>query len=267
MAIRLLLLGAGLAALLATAGCGDPDTSPVEISAVGAAPRLLNPNLDRLDPASKALIHATAQGLVRFDAAGQIEPGLAQSWIVSNDGLRYTFRLRRTQWTGGGKVTAQQVVQRLIAATSPASRNPLKNLLGAIDEIEAMTDEVLEISLLTPRPNFLQMLAQPELAIIQGGRGSGPYHAVQGEGVLSLHLPDDEEETEPVAEEDRHDTAIRLRGERAGLAVARFTTRQADLVIGGTIGDLPIARAADLPRNALVFDPVAGLFGLSFASR
>lgn len=269
MAIRTIFLGAGLAGLLLVAGCGDTDTSPVEISAIGGTPRLANPNLERLDPPSEILIHATAQGLVRFDSAGQIEPGLAQSWIVSDDGLRYTFRLRRTVWPGGGKVTAQQVVQRLSAAASGASRNPLKPLLGAIDEIEAMTDEVLEISLVTPRPNFLQLLAQPEMAVILGGKGTGPYHAVKSGEMLSLHLPGEEEEEEGAAgeTEDNHDDAIRLRGEKAGLAVARFASGESDLVLGGTAGNLPVARAADLPGNALIFDPVAGLFGLSFGSR
>ncbi|MBA3678027.1 MAG: ABC transporter substrate-binding protein [Sphingosinicella sp.] len=269
MAIRTILLGAGLAGLLLAGGCGDPDTSPVEISAIGGTPRLANPNLERLDPPSEVLIHATAQGLVRFDSAGQIEPGLAQSWIVSDDGLRYTFRLRRMQWPGGGKITAEQVAQRLGAAASAASRNPLKPLLGTIDEIEAMTDEVLEISLVTPRPNFLQLLAQPEMAVIQGNKGTGPYHASPSGSMLSLHLPGEDEEVGGVAasEEDTHDTAIRLRGERAGLAVALFMNREADLVVGGTAGDLPIARAADLPRGSLIFDPVAGLFGLSFGSR
>jgi peptide/nickel transport system substrate-binding protein len=67
--------------------------------------------------------------------------------------------------------------------------------------------------------------------------------------------------------EDRHETAVQLRGERASLAVARFVREGADLVSGGTAGDLPIARAARLPRGALNFDPVAGLFGLSFQTR
>jgi peptide/nickel transport system substrate-binding protein len=34
--------------------------------------------------------------------------------------------------------------------------------------------------------------------------------------------------------------------------------------VGGTAGDLPLTRAADLANNRLVFDPVGGLFGLAF---
>ncbi len=42
-----------------------------------------------------------------------------------------------------------------------------------------MTDEVLEISLRGPRPNFLQLLAHPEMAIIQSGQGTGPYRLAE----------------------------------------------------------------------------------------
>ncbi|HEY0131996.1 MAG TPA: ABC transporter substrate-binding protein, partial [Allosphingosinicella sp.] len=165
-----------LAATLLLAGCGGEETGPISISAIGGQPRIANPSRDRLDPPSAILIEAAAQGLVRFDAGGEIEPALAQRWIVSDDGLRYTFRLGEASW-GGRRITAEQVVARLRAAVAPASRNPLKPVLGAVDEIVAMTDDVLEISLKSPRPNFLQLLAQPEMAIVRGSEGSGPYRA------------------------------------------------------------------------------------------
>src|SRR5687767_5165445 len=115
MIFRLSPLTACAALLTLLAGCGEPESGPIRISEIG--------------------------------------PALAQSWIVSDDGLRYTFRLRRTSWADGSRVTAGQVVARLRAALSRASRNPLKPSLGAISDIMAMTDEVLEISLTGPRPN------------------------------------------------------------------------------------------------------------------
>src|SRR5688572_7686746 len=169
-----------LVAALFLAGCEETESGPIAVSAIGGRPELVNPNLQPLDPPSAFLVEAVAQGLVRFDAAGEIEPALAQRWTVSNDGLHYVFRLERTRWPNGAPVTAEQVVQRLRAAGSGPSRNALKPILGAIDDIEPMIVEVLEISLRTPRPNFLQLLAQPEMAIIRGGQGSGPFlHARQ----------------------------------------------------------------------------------------
>ena len=261
------LVTIALGAAAALAGCGGAGTGPIQASAIGAPPQLLNPNLRNLDPPAAMLAEASAQGLVRFDAAGEIEPALAQSWIVSDDGLRYTFRIRRTQWADGSRVTAEQVAGRLRAAISRASRNPLKPVLGVVDEITAMTDEVLEISLKGPRPYLLQLLAQPEMTIALNGSGTGPYRR-EGieEGVLRLAVPRPEEEG---AEDDDRPRVpdILLRGDSAAFAVARFAAGEADYVSGGTIGNLAYARAADLPGSRLVFDPAVGLFGLAFEAR
>ena len=264
MMIRKAILAAALASASLFGACKDSARGPLVVTAIGEPPELRNPNLKPLDPPSALLVQSVAQGLVRFDAAGQIEPALAQSWIVSDDGLRYTFRIARTNWSNGRPVTAQQVAARLRAALSPSSKNKLKPLLGAIANIEAMTDNVLEISLKAPRPNFLQILAQPELGIIRNGEGTGPYQAEeQASGSMLLTLPTEEEQEETPA--DSQSEGIILRGEPAALAVARFKRGLADLVAGGTAGNLPIARAAALRTDALRFDPVAGLFGLEFA--
>src|SRR3546814_6966448 len=92
MAIRSPMMRTVVAgALLWIAGCSEPESGPIAVSAIGDPPSLVNPNLKRLDPASAFLIEAAAQGLVQFDATGQVQPALAQSWIVSDDGLRYTI--------------------------------------------------------------------------------------------------------------------------------------------------------------------------------
>ncbi len=263
MAIRARILAAAAAALMLLSGCDEVESGPVTVSAIGGPPRLANPNLEPVDQPTAFLLEATAQGLVRFDSTGQIEPALAQSWIVSDDGLRYTFRIARSaRWANGDDVTAEPVATRLEAAPSRASRNPLKPLLGAIAEVEAMTEDVLEISLRAPRPHFLQLLAQPQLAIVRNGAGTGPFRAESREDgslVLSVHRPDEEEE------EGGHAPDVILRGEPAAMAIARFDQGLADLVTGGTMNDLPIARAAEPADDALRFDPVSGLFGLVFA--
>ena len=260
MVTRRLPLFRLFAASLLLAACGEQSTGPIAISAIGGSPLAPNPNRDPLDTPSALMLEATAQGLVRFDAGGEIEPALAQRWIVSDDGLRYTFRLGKANWRGG-RITAQQVVARLRAATAPASRNPLKPILGAVDEIVAMTDDVLEISLKSPRPNFLQLLAQPEMAIVRDGEGSGPYRAEkQADGSVRLAPADGE------AEEGEARPPLLLRGDGAAVAAARFDEGEADLVLGGTLGDLPLARAVGAPAAQLLFDPAAGMFGLAFTA-
>jgi oligopeptide transport system substrate-binding protein len=265
MARPLLIPAILAAALAALPGCRDQASGPIRVSAIGGAPQLVNPNLQPLDAPSAFLVEAVAEGLVRFDAAGEIEPALAQSWIVSDDGLRYTFRIRRAQWSDGSRVTAQQVVARLRAASSRASRNALKPVLGAIAAIVPMTEQVLEIRLSGQRPNFLELLAQPEMAIMLGGRATGPYRiAAQGADGVRLAATRGDADEEEEASPERPD--LLLRGDRAAIAVARFAEGEADLVLGGTAGDLPLARAADVPGNRLVLDNVNGLFGLAFDS-
>jgi peptide/nickel transport system substrate-binding protein len=258
-------LGLSALLLLLLAACGREEDGPISVSAVGGEPRLAEPNRAPLDPASALLVSSVAQGLVRFDAGGEIEPALAQRWIVSDDGRRYTFRLAQTEWRSGGKVTAQQVVTRLRGAAAPTSHNSLKPILGAIEEIVAMTDEVLEISLKSPRPNFLHLLAQPEMAILRAGEGTGPYRAERSpDGAIKLSLRPPVDPAEADQEEPAETRPILLRGERAALAVARFKAGETDLVLGGGVGDLPVARAARASATALRFDPANGLLGLVF---
>lgn len=253
-----------LIALAFLAGCGGQESGPLKVTAIGPQPALINPNLQPVATPSALLLETVAQGLVRFDAAGEIEPALAQSWIVSDDGRRYTFRLRRALWARGERVTAEQVVARLQAALSRASRNRLKPVLGVVEDVEAMTDQVLEIRISNPRANFLQLLAQPEMAIIANNDGTGPYRmGGRIDGALRLVPPPAEDEEAP---EDGTAVEIQLSGSTPAVAVARFRTGEADFVTGGTAGDLPILRAAEIPQAQIAFDPTLGLFGLAFQS-
>ena len=260
--IRAALLPLGAASLL-LAGCQQRESGPLTVSAIGAAPSLGNPNRTTLDAPSAILTSAVAQGLVRFDAAGQIEPALAQSWTVTDDGTSYIFRIARTTWSNGAEVTAEQVAVRLRAAVSRASRNRLKPVMGAIAEIVAMTDRVIEIRLRSPRPNFLQLLAQPELGIIRAGQGTGPFTAAPAPDGAVILRPRQSDEADGPA----NALEIQLRGEPAALAIARFRAEGAGLVTGGTAADLPVARVSGAPAPALRFDPAAGLFGLAISSR
>jgi oligopeptide transport system substrate-binding protein len=249
-------------AAAALGGCGEDRGGPLRIIAVGPPPALTNPNRDPLTPAAAMLLASVAQGLVRFDAAGEIEPALAQSWIVSDDGRRYTFRLRRALWARGEPVTAPQVAARLQAAISRPSRNALKPVLGVIEEVEAMTDHVLEIRIRSPRPHFLQLLAQPELAILQNGEGTGPYRMGGSvEEWLRLVPPPADEEEGPGLAPDLH-----LTGRDGAAALAGFAAGEADFVTGGTIAEAPLLNAADLPEAQTLVDPVQGLLGLAFVN-
>lgn len=248
-------------ALLLLAACGGGDSDgPIEVVAIGPEPRLDRPGASALATPDAVLRLAAAQGLVAFDAAGQVEPALAERWIVSDDGLSYIFRLRDAEWRKGKPVTARDLQRGLRRLVAPGSPNRLQPLFDAVDQIIAVTDDILEIRLKSPRPQFLPLLAQPEMALLSGKQGSGPFRiAAQRKGVLTLA---------PIVDPARPEQAqarypVRLRVSRAAVAVVRYDRGYADLVLGGTLADLPYARVVKVPNAQLKFDPAAGLFGFA----
>lgn len=258
---------AGMA--VALAGCDQRrDQGPVVVSVIGGAPQLAAPSRTPVGEPSRALLQATAQGLVRFDASGQVEPGLAERWIVIDDGMSYIFRLRDAVWADGDTVTADAVVARLRAAIAAGSRNPLKSSLGAIDEIVVMTPEVIEVRLRSPRPELLKLFAQPELAIfdIRTMDGSGPFDIARRSGAAVTLTPAPGTGLPPETDTDPRDTVV-LHGERAARAITRFVMRESDMVTGGTYLDWPLLDQVEITPANLRVEPVAGLFGLAIVER
>jgi peptide/nickel transport system substrate-binding protein len=254
----LLLLMAALA--FASSGCRKQPEGAVKVVVIGGKPRLADPAKGPLTLPEAVLLQNVAQGLVRFDAAGNIVPGLAERWNVSDDGLSYIFRIASSRWADGRKITAEQVARLLERQLSSRGKNGLKDSLGAIDDVVAMTDRVIEVRLLAPRPNLLSLLAQPEFAIVRNGHGTGPFTAVPAGAGGGLRLT---REIVSADEESSVREEVLLDGTpTAAAAVLNFAAARSDLVLGGTFADLPYAEHANLPRNSLRFDPASGLFGL-----
>jgi peptide/nickel transport system substrate-binding protein len=249
------------ALMMIPAACRDQPQGTVRAVVIGGEPKLRDPYLGPVSPEDAVLLQNVAQGLVRFDAGGNVIGGLAERWNVSNDGLSYIFRLASAEWPDGKKISAQQVARLLKRQLSSRSRNSLKDSLGAVEDVVAMTDRVIEIRLLAPRPNLLSLLAQPELAILRDRDGTGPFTATPSDVAgrelrLSRKIPGGDDEAEPQQEE------VLLAGASSADAVRGFADDKADLVLGGTFADLPFAQRAKLPRGTLRFDPASGLFGL-----
>ena len=88
------------------AGCERRPEGAVKVVVIGETPKIVDPAAGPLTPGEAVLLTSVAQGLVRFDARGQIEPGLAERWNVSDDGLSYIFRLQAGEWPDGRKIEA-----------------------------------------------------------------------------------------------------------------------------------------------------------------
>lgn len=73
------------------------------------------------------------EGLVTEDADGRLAPGLAESWVVSDDARTWTFTLRADlRWSDGEPLTASHVVASVRRALDPATLAPYANLLEPI---------------------------------------------------------------------------------------------------------------------------------------
>jgi len=259
-AVRTIFLGV----LVLLGSCNQPsDDGGIEVSVIGGAPRLIDPDRAPLARSDSELLGATAQGLVAVDNGGQIEPALAESWTFTKDGLSVIFRIGRAHWREGDEVTAAQVAASLNRAIAQPSRNALRPLLSSIESVVGMTNRVLEIRLRVPRPNLLQLLARPELGIRRQGSGSGPWRATKVTAGFQLIPVETNDLVGDATSSGPPVPKVFLRGERAGLAVARFTRRHSVFVTGGTLADWPIVQAAQVRAALIRVDPVEGLFGLA----
>lgn len=115
------------------------------------------------------------EGLTIYDAKGEIVPGAAESWTVSDDGTVYTFKLRDNgKWSDGSPVTAEDFVFSLMRIEDPKTAAGYANILYPIKNAEkvnksgapldqlgvkAIDPKTLEITLERATPYFLELLA------------------------------------------------------------------------------------------------------------
>ncbi|WP_229955961.1 ABC transporter substrate-binding protein [Parasphingorhabdus litoris] len=270
----LIALTSASLSLAACSAVGDEDRARVIV--IEDADPVIKPIGINLNHASAIARSAIAKGLVGFDEQGRVVPSLAARWIVTDDGLSYIFRLNDVQWDDGRPVTAEAIATLLQERIAELEQSRLGPDLQNIDEIVSMTGRVIEIRLTTAHPNFLQLIAQPELGLFRSGNGAGPMRQLEeGDaytlGVMPLQEPDaegevgEEEEEQAVDEEAPEDPRrIILRSENAAKAVARYTAGYTDVILNGKFHHLPLVEEAGISTNDLRLDPVAGLFGFQF---
>lgn len=244
------------------AACGSERSATIDVVAIGDAASPFESGA-RLSAAAQLLRGATAQGLVALDHQGQVVPGLADRWIVTDDGLSYIFRLSNGTWSGGSKLDATSARTALLQAIAGLRGTALARDLAEIGEIRVMTRRVIEIRLKRSQPDLLLLLAQPELGLFNRGKGAGPM-ALRRDGTTAyLALLDPERRGLP-ATAGWEDMArpLRLRALPAEAAIARFDAGDTDAILGGRFESFPLAGSGILSRAAIRLDPAIGLFGL-----
>ena len=244
--------------------CGfAEDEDQVRVTVAEDGPAQINPVGTRLNYASSTMRAAMAKGLVGLDQQGRVVPALAARWIISDDGLSYIFRLFDAKWDDGRQITAERVARLLRERFSELRNSRLEYDVSVVDEVVSMTGRVIEIRLDSPHPNFLQLLAQPEMGLFRAGHGAGPMRLLSEVDGIKLNRFDEPSQEEKDAEEE-DDRWVSLRSEPAAAAIARYRAGGVQVVLNGKYHHLPLVDAADISSSDLRLDPVAGLFGLRF---
>jgi oligopeptide transport system substrate-binding protein len=150
---------AAVAAALLLAGLSFSATSskPADVRILTAVePESLDPQQLNGSGASR-IATAIFEGLTRYDARSlEPAPGVAQSWDISDDGLRYTFHLRADRrWSDGVELGAADFIyswRRLLAPETGARFAYLLHMLRgarAINTFDRLAGSI-ETSLLAP---------------------------------------------------------------------------------------------------------------------
>ena len=261
-------LVASLTAVSLTA-CGPPTKSgPLDVAVIGQHETIFD-NGVRLSVGAQHLYAATNEGLVALDPAGQVIPAIAERWIVTDDGLSYIFRLRDSDWPNGSSISAADVRILLQDRLRRLEGSSLGLDLAKVVDVRAMTGRVVEVRLSAPMPEFLRLLAQPELGFAQEGSGAGPMIASRDpeERLARLSSTPPQDRGLPSREDwNARVRGITFRALPSQAAVDAFSSGSVDLLLNGTIADFPMAQLGPLSRGTVQVDPTFGLLGLMIKS-
>lgn len=129
-----------------------------------------------IDPGSQTVLSHIYEGLYRFGADGEIEPGLVEKLTRSEDGVTYTFTLKPSQTVGGKAVTSETFVEHFRMLADDDTNSPFSFLLEDVLNgkaislgdaepetlgIKAVDAQTLELTLERPMEGFERILAMP----------------------------------------------------------------------------------------------------------
>ena len=174
-----LLAGCGVPKQKNNSDSGKESTEKVFRYGTRTEPTTLDPTKANCIPDSE-LQNPLVERLVR-NVAGEIKPGCAKEWEVSEDGLVYTFHLNENaKWSDGEQIKAQDFVyswQRLMNPETAAQyafiggyiKNGNAIMEGKMNPselaVKAIDDVTLEVTLEHPTSYFLSLIGiQPQFA-------------------------------------------------------------------------------------------------------
>nr|WP_312576427.1 peptide ABC transporter substrate-binding protein [Sedimentibacter sp.] len=153
-----------------------PDKKVLRYSLLADAPTL-DPQLMNSIPSGTVGFHIY-EGLMR-NHVGEILPGMAESYEISEDGKTYTFHLRDAKWSDGVEIKAQDYEYGMRRLVDPATASDYSFLVTSLIKnageinagnlpveelgVKAVDDKTLVIELNNPTGYFLSMLSMSQL--------------------------------------------------------------------------------------------------------
>lgn len=167
---KIACIGLAVTMVLSLSACGGGNTDENATLVVGAQATsrcFLDPH-KTTDYGDYNYLNQTGDTLVVTDFDGQtIKGGLAEKWDVSEDGLKYTFKIKdNVKFHSGKKLTAADVKWTYERWGKPETASPTGHFVKNIKSIEAPDDTTVIINMSQPDPNLLINLTVPVAVIL-----------------------------------------------------------------------------------------------------
>ncbi|WP_340028124.1 nickel ABC transporter substrate-binding protein [Paenibacillus sp. FSL H7-0940] len=98
--------------------------------------------------------------LISYQKDGKLEPALAESWTISDDGKVYTFKLRQgVKFSDGTPFNAEIVKKNFDAVMKNKATHSWLGIVGVLDKTEVVDDHTFRMTLTEPYYPVLQDLS------------------------------------------------------------------------------------------------------------
>ncbi len=126
---------------------------------VGSEPKTIDPGLNGANDGGN-VINNMFEGLMR-EVDGQIQPGIAESYTMSDDQLVYTFTIRDAKWSDGQAITANDFEYSWNRVLDPETASEYAWIFDEanVDSFKAIDEKTFEVTLKAPTPYFLGLTA------------------------------------------------------------------------------------------------------------
>lgn len=130
-------------------------------------PTSLDPTSDATASIDGMLTQNVYESLTIVTENGEVQPNLASSWEVSDDGLTYTFTLTDTaQFHDGSAFDAEDVLFSFNRAMAEDSVNPSKGIFKPIESVAALGARTVQIKLKNKDAFFLFNMGKGDSSIV-----------------------------------------------------------------------------------------------------